>query len=120
MKKVIIMSENKYLYLKSGTDIRGTAVAGVPGEEVELTDEAVFDLTVGFCKWLKENGYNKNNKIAVGHDSRISAERIKNCIFKALSQFDYEIYDCSCTHIEFPFTSIELVINIDFFFVIRE
>lgn len=95
MKKVIIMSENKYLYLKSGTDIRGTAVAGVPGEEVELTDEAVFDLTVGFCKWLKENGYNKNKKIAVGHDSRISAERIKNCIFKALSQFDYEIYDCS-------------------------
>lgn len=95
MKKVIIMSENKYLYLKSGTDIRGTAVSGVPGEEVELTDEAVFDLTIGFCKWLRENGYNKNNKIAVGHDSRISAERIKNCIFNALAQFDFEVYDCS-------------------------
>lgn len=89
------MSENKYLYLKSGTDIRGTAVSGVPGEEVELTDEAVFDLTIGFCKWLRENGYNKNNKIAVGHDSRISAERIKNCIFNALAQFDFEVYDCS-------------------------
>ena len=88
------MNENKYLHLKSGTDIRGTAVDGVPGEEVELTDEAVFDLTVGFCKWLAESGYNKNKKIAVGHDSRISAERIKNCIFKALAQFDYEIYDC--------------------------
>lgn len=89
------MAENKYLYLKSGTDIRGTAADGVPGEEIELTDEAVFDLTVGFCKWLSENGYNKNNKIAVGHDSRISAERIKNSIVKALAQFDYEIYDCS-------------------------
>lgn len=89
------MNENKYLYLKSGTDIRGTAVAGVSGEEVELTDEAVFDLTVGFCKWLSENGYNKNNKIAIGHDSRISATRIKECIFNALAQFDYEIYDCS-------------------------
>ncbi len=88
------MNENKYLHLKSGTDIRGTAVDGVPGEELELTDEAVFDLTVGFCKWLSENGYNKNNMIAVGHDSRISADRIKNCIFKALAQFDYEIYDC--------------------------
>ena len=59
------MNENKYLHLKSGTDIRGTAVDGVPGEELELTDEAVFDLTVGFCKWLSENGYNKNNMIAI-------------------------------------------------------
>ncbi len=89
------MSENIYAALKSGTDIRGTAVEGVPGETVELTDKAVFDLTVGFCKWLAKNNYNKNKKIAVGHDSRISAERIKSNIIDALSQFDFEIYDCS-------------------------
>lgn len=89
------MYENKYLFLKSGTDIRGTAVEGVPGEDVELTDEAIFNLTLGFCKWLNEKGYNKNKKIAVGHDSRISAQRIKNCIFKALAQFDFTIFDCS-------------------------
>lgn len=86
---------NPYLSLKSGTDIRGTATDGVEGEAVQLTDEAVFDLTVGFCRWLKENGYNKNNKIAVGHDSRISAERIKSKVIEALSEFGYEIYDCS-------------------------
>ncbi len=86
---------NPYLSLKSGTDIRGTAVDGVAGEPVQLTDEAVFDLTVGFCRWLKENSYNKNNKIAVGHDSRISAERIKKKVVEALCEFEYEVYDCS-------------------------
>lgn len=86
--------ENIYKKLKSGSDIRGTAADGVPGEEIELTDKAVFDLTVGFCKWLKEKGYS-GEKIAVGHDSRISAIRIKNQVIAALGEFGYEIYDCS-------------------------
>lgn len=85
--------ENIYKKLKSGSDIRGTAAEGVSGEEIELTDKAVFDLTVGFCKWLKENGY-VGEKIAVGHDSRISALRIKKQVIAALGEFGYEIYDC--------------------------
>lgn len=89
------MSKKNYTSLKSGTDIRGTAVDGVKGEAIELTDEAIFDLCVGFCKWLNENNYNKNKKIAVGHDSRISAERIKTSVFEALSYMGFEIYDCS-------------------------
>lgn len=90
-----MLKNNPYAILKSGSDIRGTATDGVPGEEIQLTDKAVFDLTVGFCRWLKENGFNKNNKVAVGHDSRISAERIKGNVIEALGEFDYEIYDCS-------------------------
>ncbi len=82
-----------YRYLKSGSDIRGTAVE-TEGCAVELTDEAVSDITVGFCKWLDENGY-KGKNIAIGHDSRISAERIKAQVIKALAQFDKKIYDCS-------------------------
>ena len=89
------MENNKYLHLKSGSDIRGVATEGVEGEAIELTDEAVFDLTVGFCKWLYENNYTDNKKIAIGHDSRISAQRIKRQVVSALSQFDFEIYDCS-------------------------
>lgn len=86
--------ENIYKKLKSGSDIRGTAAEGVSGEEIELTDKAVFDLTIGFCKWLKENGY-EGKKVAVGHDSRISALRIKKQVIAALGEFGYEIYDCS-------------------------
>lgn len=85
--------ENLYKKLKSGSDIRGTAAEGVEGEPIELTDKAVFDLTVGFCKWLKENGY-EGKMIAVGHDSRISALRIKNQVIAALGEYGYKIYDC--------------------------
>ena len=86
--------ENIYKKLKSGSDIRGTAADGVDGELIELTDKAVFDLTIGFCKWLKENNY-QGEKIAVGHDSRISALRIKNQVVAALGEYGYKIYDCS-------------------------
>ncbi len=84
---------NSYLHLKSGSDIRGTAVKTEKGE-IELTDDAVFKITVAFCKWLSEKGYS-GNRIAVGHDSRISAERIKKQVINGLAQFDKEIYDCS-------------------------
>lgn len=84
---------NSYLYLKSGSDIRGTAVETEEGR-LELTDEAVFRITVAFCRWLEESGY-KGNRIAVGHDSRISAERIKKQVIRGLAQFGKEIYDCS-------------------------
>ena len=86
--------ENIYKKLKSGSDIRGTAADGVEGEAVELTDKAVFDLTIGFCKWLREKGYD-GDKIAVGHDSRISALRIKNQVIAALGEYGYKICDCS-------------------------
>ncbi len=85
--------ENIYKKLKSGSDIRGTAADGVAGEEIELTDKAVFDLSIGFCKWLKETGRDVK-KVAVGHDSRISAVRIKNQVIAALGEFGFEIYDC--------------------------
>ncbi len=88
------MNKKNYTSLKSGSDIRGTALAA-EAACVSLSDEAVYDLTAGFCTWLGENGYNKNKKIAVGHDSRITAERIKTAVFKALTFCGYEIYDCS-------------------------
>lgn len=89
------MTLNPYKSLKSGSDIRGTAVEGVVGEKVELTDKAVFDLTVGFCRWLKEDMNITEGNIAVGHDSRISALRIKEQVISALGSFGFKVYDCS-------------------------
>ena len=70
--------------LKSGTDIRGTAVSGVPDEPVNLTDEILCSISYGFAAWLYENVAPQNGEtftVAVGHDSRVSAEciNIKDC-----------------------------------------
>lgn len=84
-----------YKKLKSGTDIRGVAVE-TENSAVQLTDEAVFDLTCGFCYWLKEKkNVPDNAKISVGHDSRISAERIKKQVVSALCSFGFKVIDCS-------------------------
>ena len=73
--------------LKSGTDIRGVAVeADAP---VNLTDEAVDVICRAFATWLGKK-YNKNRfKIAIGNDSRISAQRIKDAAANAF-------LDCGC------------------------
>ena len=82
-----------YKKLKSGTDIRGVAVE-TEDSPVQLDDLAVFDLTCGFCEWLLKNGTSPKGKIAVGHDSRISAERIKKQVISALCAYSFEVYDC--------------------------
>lgn len=68
--------------LKSGTDVRGIAVGD--SSPVTLTDEAVFSITKAFCVWLKGKYGKTNLKIAVGHDSRISADRICAAVKSAL------------------------------------
>ena len=46
------MLEFDWKQFKSGTDIRGVAVEGVPGQKYNLTDEAVRRMTAGFLLWL--------------------------------------------------------------------
>ena len=85
--------KERYLKLKSGTDIRGVAVE-TENSPVELTDEAVFDLTAGFCLWLFKRGVEKGSLVSVGHDSRVSAERIRAQVINALVTFGFEVLDC--------------------------
>lgn len=68
--------------LKSGTDVRGTAVGD--NSAVTLSGEAVSLVCAAFYKWLcKKTGKNRFN-IAVGNDSRISAERIVGAVKSTL------------------------------------
>ena len=45
------MDLKDWMDLKSGTDVRGTAVAGVEGDPVTLTDEAVLAIAKAFTVW---------------------------------------------------------------------
>lgn len=68
--------------LKSGTDIRGTAVGD--DVKVNLTNEATEKIARAFAVFLKCMENKNNISIAVGHDSRISAKRLEKCVAQAL------------------------------------
>ena len=77
------MDYEKLKRLKSGSDVRGVAVAS-EGKNITLTDEAVYCIVRGFIEWLK----NRNivpDAIAVGHDVRISSDRIEQKVVEAIN-----------------------------------
>ncbi len=97
--------------LKSGTDIRGVASEGVIGESINLTNEAVFAITTAFVAWLKNKLQDdkKELRISVGHDSRISAARIKEMVVSALNNCNVHVLDCGLSSTPAMFmTTVEL------------
>ena len=83
---------NELKVLKSGTDIRGVA-SDLFGGAVTLTDAAVFRIVCGFADMLRQQ-FGDGLKVAVGHDCRISAGRIKKQVIAALHSKDIAVFDC--------------------------
>lgn len=77
-----------YLSLKSGTDVRGTAM----GDNADLTVQAVKDISFAFAFWLKEHGFPL--KVAVGRDSRLTGETLASAAIFALEESGCTVYDC--------------------------
>lgn len=73
---------------KSGTDIRGVASEGVAGQPVNLTDEVVAAIAAGFAKWLSQRTGKAVGelRVGVGHDCRISSERIDAAVSESLAK----------------------------------
>ena len=84
-----------YNELKSGTDIRGVA-SDLGGKQVNLTDEAVYDITAAFVSWLvgKIEKAPEDLVIALGHDSRITGEKIAAKVKEALVNAGVKVLDC--------------------------
>lgn len=84
------------LHLKSGTDVRGTAINEAAPEQIDLTDEVVRRVTAAFVPFLaKKSGKRAEDlKISVGHDSRVSAERIRRAVITELAAQSVHILDC--------------------------
>lgn len=82
------MLEQTYQILKSGSDIRGVALEGVPGQPVQLTDEVAENIGWGFIYWLEEKttpAHGTAFTVAVGHDSRLSADRLTSALVRGLT-----------------------------------
>lgn len=79
--------------LKSGSDVRG--IASGEENEIQLTDEVVRDIVNAFVVWLADKSAKPDLKIAVGHDSRVSADRITAAAVDALKNSGgVDIYMC--------------------------
>ncbi len=85
-----------YSFLKSGTDIRGIA-SDLGGKTVELTNEAVLDISSAFVSFVVNRLNKPSNelKISLGHDSRITADRICECVKTSLVKAGVTVIDCS-------------------------
>ncbi len=76
------MLQEPWKHLKSGTDIRGVALEGVAGQNVDLTDEIIESIAASFVLWLKEKCGKANPTVAIGRDSRLSGPRIMGVLEK--------------------------------------
>lgn len=99
-----------YSKLKSGTDVRGIA-SELGGKAVELTDTAVYDITAAFLVWLSKKIGKQGNRltVAVGHDSRITADRISERVCTALADGGASVLDCGlCSTPAMFMTTVDL------------
>lgn len=97
-----------YSKFKSGSDIRGYAL-GDETNPLFMSDEMVMRSGFGFLAWLKNKTGKENPCISVGHDSRLSADRIKNAVIKVLTSNGAKVFDCSLASTPAMFmTTVEL------------
>ena len=83
-----------YKHLQNGSDIRGVALEGIQDEPVTLTNQAVYDLARGFARFLRKKLNKDNLKIALGHDSRLSADSLCHSIMDGLLFEGVHVLDC--------------------------
>ena len=82
--------------LQNGSDIRGIVMEGVPGESINLGSNEARALTRGFVIWLQEKTGKpyEEMRISVGHDSRISADSLKETLIYTLMEAGVTVFDC--------------------------
>lgn len=84
----------QYFRLQNGSDVRGVALDGVEGEPVTLTDDIACTIGYAFSQWLAKQAGQDGLKVAVGHDSRLSADAIKTAVFHGLEKGNCAVFDC--------------------------
>lgn len=80
--------------LQNGTDVRGIAATGVPGEDINLDDNKTMKIVYAFIEGLKCQLGKDKLKIAVGRDSRVSGELLAQAACVAGVCTGSHVYDC--------------------------
>jgi phosphomannomutase len=81
--------------LQNGSDIRGVALAGVPGEQVNLTPAIATILGQAFATWLaaKVNKPSAELIIAIGRDSRLSGPALMQAVAAGITSLGSHVYN---------------------------
>jgi len=82
-----------YKKLQNGSDIRGVALEGIEGQNVNLTETVCRDIGRGFAVWLKARMGKNALRVAVGRDSRLSGEALSGWICEAMAQQGIQVTD---------------------------
>ncbi|KAK4720340.1 hypothetical protein R3W88_010573 [Solanum pinnatisectum] len=88
------IEKRNFLKLQNGSDIRGVAVDGVEGEPLTLTETVTEAIAAGFSGWLlakKKNVSSKCLRVSIGHDSRISAQKLQDAVSRGLARAGVEV-----------------------------
>lgn len=104
------ISEKKYLKLQNGSDVRGVALEGIEGEHVNLTPEIAKYIAAAFAEYLAEKCEKemKELMISVGHDSRLSAESLKEGVLEGIQKQGCQPVDCGLSSTPSMFMSTVL------------
>ena len=81
--------------LQNGSDIRGIAIEGVPGEAVNLDSITASTIAEAFVHWLslKVNKNPTTLHICIGHDSRLSADDLTLALKKGICMMGAKVSD---------------------------
>ncbi|MBE7083275.1 MAG: phosphomannomutase/phosphoglucomutase [Clostridiales bacterium] len=82
-----------YKKLQNGSDIRGVALEGIEGQNVNLTEDVCLNIGRGFALWLIKKTGKTDLRVAVGRDSRLSGEKLCNWICSAMVESGIKVTD---------------------------
>jgi phosphomannomutase len=83
----------EYRKLQNGSDVRGVAMEGIEGQNVNLTDEVVSNIARSFVLFLQEKLKKSELRIAIGRDSRLSGERLLNAAAEGIASMGADLTD---------------------------
>ena len=94
--------------LQNGSDVRGVAVEGVEGENVNLTPEIASKIGCAFVSWLsaKTKKPAGDLKIGVGRDSRISGPALADGLIAGILSTGASVVNCNMATTPAMFMSI--------------
>lgn len=84
---------NNLKELQNGSDIRGVALEGVVGEDVNLTPEVAKAIGSAFALWLSKKVRAETLKISIGCDSRLSGDMLKESIGEGIIELGHNVSD---------------------------